>query len=67
MVNLPVLKAFLYDLATTVITLVVGYLSLPENVSKMGVADTIVPIIVGLAGAAGIALRRYHIIQSGKG
>jgi hypothetical protein len=63
MVNYPVLKAFIYDLLTTVATLVVGYLTIPENVSAMGFGDVIVPVIVGIAGAALIALRRYRIIN----
>ena len=61
MVKFPVLKAFVLDLATTVITLVVAWLSIPDNVTKLGIGDALVPVIVGLAGAAAIALRRYLI------
>ena len=63
--DVKVLKAFLYDLATTVVTLVVGYLTIPDNVSKLGFGDAFVPIVVGLAGAAAIAWRRY-VIESHK-
>jgi hypothetical protein len=63
MVNYPVLKAFVFDLLTTVATLVVGYLTIPDNVAKMGFSDVLIPVIVGIAGAALIALRRYHIIN----
>jgi hypothetical protein len=61
--NIPVFKAFLYDLITTVLTLVVAYLTVPENVSKLGFSDVLVPVIVGIAGAAALALRRYRIIN----
>lgn len=61
MVNFPVLKAFLYDLLTSVVTMAAVYLTVPENVSKMGISDAVVPIVVGLAGAAIIALRRFRI------
>jgi len=61
MVNFPVLKAFVYDLLTTVVTLVSAYLTVPENVSAMGFGDYLVPVIVGVAGAVAIALRRFVI------
>jgi hypothetical protein len=64
MVNYPVLKAFVIDLVTTVITLVVTFLTIPDNVAKLGFSDFIVPIIVALAGAGLVALRRYNIIKS---
>ena len=59
--DVKVLKAFLYDLATTVVTLVVAYLTVPDNVTKLGFGDALVPIVVGLAGAAATAWRRYVI------
>ena len=61
MINVLVLKAFLFDLATTAVTVVVAFLTVPDNVSKLGFGDALVPIVVGLAGAATIALRRYLI------
>ena len=63
MVNYPVLKAFIIDLATTVITLVATFLTIPDNVSSLGFSDYLVPIIVALAGAGVVALRRYNIIK----
>jgi hypothetical protein len=59
--NVTVLKAFIYDLATTVATLVAVWLTVPDNVSAIGVGDALVPIVVGLAGAGLLALRRYRI------
>jgi hypothetical protein len=59
--NILVLKAFVYDLVTTALTGAALYLTVPENVSAMGFGDAIVPIIVGVAGAAVIAFRRYLI------
>jgi hypothetical protein len=61
LVNFPVLKAFVFDLLTTVVTGAAIYLTVPENVEAMGFSDTLVPIIVGVAGAAVIAVRRYLI------
>lgn len=59
--DLKVFKAFLYDLLTSIVTLVTAYLAVPDNVSKLGVADMFVPIVVGIAGAVAIAARRYLI------
>ena len=61
MINVLVLKAFIFDLVTTVVTVVVAWLTIPDNVSKLGVGDTLVPLVVGIAGAAAIAARRYLI------
>ena len=61
--NIAVFKAFLYDLATSVATLVALWLTVPDNVSKLGFADYLVPIIVGAAGALLLALRRYVLIK----
>jgi len=61
MINVLVLKAFLFDLVTTAITVAAAWLTIPDNVSKLGVADALVPIVVGIAGAAVIAARRYLI------
>lgn len=63
MVNYPVLKAFFIDLATTIVTVAVTYLTIPDNVAKLGIGDYLVPIIVALAGAALVALRRYNIVK----
>lgn len=61
MINVLVLKAFLFDLVTTAITVAAAWLAIPDNVSKLGVGDAFVPIVVGIAGAAVIAARRYLI------
>lgn len=66
MVNYPVLKAFFIDLATTIVTVAVTYLTIPDNVSNLGFGDYLVPIIVALAGAALVALRRYNIVKQEK-
>lgn len=57
--NLKVFKAFIYDLATSIVTLVAAYLTVPENVTGLGFSDALVPVVVGLAGAGAIAWRRY--------
>lgn len=61
MINVLVLKAFLFDLVTTAITVSAAWLTIPDNVAKLGVGDALVPIVVGIAGAAVIAARRYLI------
>lgn len=66
MVNYPVLKAFFIDLATTIITVAVTYLTIPDNVANLGIGDYLVPIVVALAGAALVALRRYNIVKQEK-
>jgi hypothetical protein len=62
--NTAVFKAFIYDLATTAATIAAAWLTIPDNVSKVGVGDALVPIVVGLAGAGVLALRRYRIESS---
>lgn len=61
MVNYPVFKAFILDLVTSLLTAAAAWLAVPGNVEKIGVTDFLVPVIVGLAGAAGMALRRWRI------
>lgn len=61
MIQYPVLKAFIFDFLTTAVTAVAVWLTVPDNVGKLGVSDTLIPLVVGLAGAGLIALRRYLI------
>lgn len=63
MVNYPVLKAFVIDLATTLITVALTWITLPDNLAKAGVSDAIIPIVVGLAGAGLVAWRRFVITK----
>jgi len=60
-VDYAVLKAFVIDLATTVATIVALWLTVPDNVATMGIGDVFVPVVVGLAGAGLVALRRFRI------
>lgn len=64
MIDYPVLKAFVIDLATTIVTLAVTWFTVPENLAAAGFGDFLVPIVVALAGAALVALRRYRIIKA---
>ena len=60
-VDYAVLKAFVIDLATTVATIVALWLTVPDNVTTMGIGEALVPVVVGLAGAGLVALRRFRI------
>ncbi len=62
--NYPVLKAFAIDLATTVVTVAVTWATVPDNLASAGISDMLIPAVVGLAGAALVALRRYRIIKA---
>jgi hypothetical protein len=65
MVDFPVLKAFLYDLATTVVTVVLTWLTAADHLASIGITNpTLVAFVAGLAGAALIGWRRYRIEQA---
>ena len=61
--NILVFKAFAYDLITSLATLVALWLTVPDNVSKLGISDLFVPVVVGAAGALLLAIRRYIIVN----
>lgn len=63
MVDFPVLKAFFIDLATTVITLTLAWVAMPDNLSKAGVSSFIAPVAAALAGSALVAWRRFIITK----
>ena len=62
-VNYPVLKAFVIDLATTVVTLALTWLTLPDNLTNAGLTSFAVPIVAALAGAGLVAWRRFAITK----
>ena len=61
MIQYPVLKAFIFDLITSALTAAAAWLSVPGNVESIGFTDYLVPVIVGVAGAVALAIRRYRI------
>jgi hypothetical protein len=61
--NLHVLKAFVYDAATSITTAGAAWLTVPANVEKLGFTHFLIPVIVGLAGGAAMAIRRYRIAK----
>jgi hypothetical protein len=61
MISFPVTKAFFIDLATTAVTVIITFLTIPDNLAKAGLGDAVIPVVAALAGAALVAWRRYII------
>ena len=62
-VNFPVLKAFLFDTVTSLVTLGLAWATLPDNLAVAGVSDYLIPIVAAVAGGLLLAWRRLVITK----
>jgi hypothetical protein len=58
-----VFKSFIFDLLTSIVTAGATWLTVSANVEKIGFEGYLVPVIVGLAGAVVMGLRRFNIVK----